>query len=163
MAASTGSSSMSCAASAPVTGVLPRPSAGAVICTVPTSSECLSSRLSTLICAPSEVSTSSSVARVGLRPSESSRSWSRERARRRRGRMRRRRCLRERRLRWPAALRAGDGDGVPSCARPWLRRRAGPVRCGRGCGCFADGGGAAVCRPASRTQVLTCALGTGVV
>ena len=63
---------MSWAARAPLTSVEPRPFSGAETCTVPISSAFFSSRLRTLICAPSAVSTSSSVARVGLRPSESS-------------------------------------------------------------------------------------------
>ena len=109
---------------------------------MPTSSACFSSRLRTEICAPRAVSTSSSVARVGLRPSES-------RTRLEPGKSaaaQRKNAAEEMSpgtaasMAW-SALRAGDRDGVERAGEGGAEGAQGQLAVVAGAHGFAHGGG----------------------
>ena len=116
------------------------------------------------MCAPRAVSTSSSVARVGLRPSES-----RTRLEPGKSAAAQRKNAAEEMIAGDGGfdgverLRAGDGDGVERARERCAEGAEGELAVVAGADRFADGGGSAVCRAGEERSVLTCALGTGVV
>ena len=157
---------MSCAARAPLTSVERKPDSSAVICTVPTSSECTSSRLQN---GDARSERGEHVEQRGARGVEAD-AESRIRPELGKSAAAQRKNAAEEMSPGTAASMACSVCGPVMVmesmrARELSHRRRGePVRCGRGCGRPRERWWCpSVCRPASRMHVFTCALGTGVV
>jgi len=114
------------------------------------------------MCAPRAVSTSSSVARwiQAQRIEEQGGAWEERAAQRRRGG---RDVSGNGCVDGMEGLRAGDGDRAEVAGECRSKGAKSQFAVVAGAECLAHDGGSGVWRPASRTQVLTWALGTGVV